>query len=268
VPSRFLAALSAGPLLLDAGMGVRLMIDFGLDCESDDPSLWNLKHPDCVSEIHGRDVAAGSDVLVTNTFGANTAWLERFGQADKLTEINRRAVDLARDVAGPSRFLAGSIGPTASEGDGTYRSQAEVLADSGVDALLLETHRVDQALAGLSALRRGFELPIIVSLAILPDKVPEAARRLVEAGADVVGVNCVRPDAARAFVEEVGVEPLWYKPGAMYPGLPAIEPDEFARDVSALLRRGVRLIGGCCGATEAHVASLRIALDTALSAGL
>jgi methionine synthase I (cobalamin-dependent) len=268
VLSPLLTAVSARPLLLDSGMGVRLMVDFGLDYESDDPSLWNLKYPDRVSEIHSRDVAAGSDVLVTNTFGANAAWLERFGQVGDLTAINRRAVDLARDVAGPGRFLAGSIGPTASEADSAYRSQAEVLAEAGVDALLLETHGIEQALDGLSALRTAFDLPIVVSLAILPDKIPESARRLVEAGADMVGVNCMRPEMARAFVEEVGIEPLWYKPGAMYPGLPSIEPAEFARDVPALLRRGARLIGGCCGATDAHVVALRIALDSALSAGL
>jgi 5-methyltetrahydrofolate--homocysteine methyltransferase len=268
VPGRFLSAIAAGPLLLDAGMGVRLMLDFGLDCESDDPSLWNLEHPEHVFEFHRRDVAAGSDVLVTNTFGANPAWLERFDKAREWAEINRLAVDLARDAAGPDRLLAGSIGPTASEADSAYRSQAEVLADSGVDALLLETHRIEQALAGLSALRRAFQLPIVVSLAILPESSSEAARRLVEAGADVIGVNCVRPETARAFVEAVCIGPLWYKPGAMYPGLPSIGPDEFARDVPDLLRGGVRMIGGCCGATDAHVAALRIALDTALSAGL
>jgi methionine synthase I (cobalamin-dependent) len=268
VPDRFLAALSDRPLALDAGMGVRLMLEFGLDCEADDPALWNLKHPEHVSTIHGRDVAAGSDVLVTNTFGANAAWLERFGQAGEVAEINRRAVGLARGVAGPGRFLAGSIGPTASDNDRAYRTQAEALADAGVDFLLLETHNIDQALAGLSALRGAFDLPIVVSLAILPDNLAEAGCRLVEAGADVIGVNCMRPEAARAFVEVVGIEPLWYKPAATYPGLPSIEPDEFARDVPALLRRGVRLIGGCCGATDAHVAALRMALDAASSAGL
>src|SRR4051794_7638951 len=103
-------------------MGTRLL-PLGLRLEDDDPCLWNLSHPDDVAAIHRRDVAAGSQALLTNTFGANRAWLRRFGAAvGAVGAINRAAVDLARDASGPGRFVLGDIGPTAADdkddGDG------------------------------------------------------------------------------------------------------------------------------------------------------
>ena len=136
--------MARGLLVLDAAMGTRL-IARGLDLSGDDPSLWNLSHPEVVRELHARDVAAGSDAVVTNTFGANRHWLARYGRAGEVAAINRRAVELAREAAGPGRFVLGSIGPTASEVPGAAREQAEALAGSGVDALLFETHTLEQA---------------------------------------------------------------------------------------------------------------------------
>src|SRR4051812_16772915 len=118
-------AMARGLLVLDAAMGTRL-IARGLDLTGDDPTLWNLSHPDEVRELHGRDVAAGSDAVVTNTFGANRNWLARYGRAGDVAAINRRAVGLARETVGPDRFVFGSIGPTASEVPGAAREQAEV----------------------------------------------------------------------------------------------------------------------------------------------
>ncbi len=113
--ARFVAAMHARPLLLDAGMGTRLMAG-GLDCGRDDPSLWCLDHPHAVAKIHHADVAAGSDALFSNTFGANRFWLDRFGRADDVATLNRRAVELAREAAGADRFVIGSIGPSAADG--------------------------------------------------------------------------------------------------------------------------------------------------------
>ncbi len=259
-----LDALARRPLLLDAGMGVRLM-GRGLDLDRDDPALWNLTHPVAIREVHEADVKAGSDALVTNTFGANATWLARHGRAGDMTGINARAVAIAREAAGPGRYLVGSIGPTAATAD-AYLSQAEALADAGVDALLLETHDPDQALLGLAALRATTPLPMVVGLAILPADLGAAVRRIEDAGAVAVGVNCMSPeDASRAILamREATRLPLLHKPGAMAPGTPTVSPADFASAVAGLLRLGVRLLGGCCGATEAHVAALRSALDAA-----
>ncbi len=94
--SRLTAAIGGGPIVLDAALGTRLCA-MGLDLKTDDPALWNLTHPDAVKELHRRDVAAGSQAIVTNTFGANRAWLARFNRANEVAAINRRAVELARN---------------------------------------------------------------------------------------------------------------------------------------------------------------------------
>src|SRR4051794_5009734 len=105
---RFRASMARGLLVLDAAMGTRL-IARGLDLSCDDPALWNLSHPEVARGLHALDVAAGSDAVVTNTFGANRSWLARYGRAGDVAAMNRRAVELARQAAGPNRFVVGSI---------------------------------------------------------------------------------------------------------------------------------------------------------------
>jgi methionine synthase I (cobalamin-dependent) len=246
-------------------MGTRLI---AADPEGGDPALANLTCPDAVRALHARDVTAGSDAILTNSFGGNRSWLTRSGRGDDVVAINRRAVALARDAAGPDRFVLGSIGPTAGEG---AREQAEFLASSGVDGLILETHRSAVAVASLAGIRPHVDLPILVSLFAFDEPVADAARRLADAGADVLGVNCVRPDQALRWVVELSratALPLLCKPSASHPDWPPIPPDEFASDVPTWLDHGVRLLGGCCGATAAHVAALRSALDRVAADGV
>jgi 5-methyltetrahydrofolate--homocysteine methyltransferase len=262
VNSRLLKTLAIRPLLLDGGMGTRL-IELGLDLRFSDPALWNLSNPEAVAAIHARDIAAGSDVLLSNTFGANASWLGRFGRAVEMAAINQRAVALARMAAGPDRFVLGTIGPTASSAD-FYRAQAEVLVEAGVDGLLLETHSQSAALNGLDALRTVINQPILVSLASWPLEMRQCARQLVQAGADVLGINCVEPDRARNWVHALGggiPVPLLWKPSASHPSARPVTPEELALGLPDLINQGVRLLGGCCGATEAHIAALRSALD-------
>ena len=239
-------------------MGTRL-IARGLDLASDDPALWNLSRPEVVDAVHRLDIRAGSDALVTNTFGANRAWLARFAREGETRKINQRAVAIAREAAGPARFLLGSIGPTAADRPGAYRDQADAL--TGVDALLLETHTVDRALVGLAEISRG-GLPIIVSLFRWDS--PEDSARLIDAGANILGANCVSPDVCRSMIGAIRGSvaiPLFAKPTD-------VSPRQIASDVPNLLRLGVRLIGGCCGTTEAHVAAIRSALDLAIKTGI
>ena len=259
-------ALARGPLLLDAAMGTRLIAQ-GLDLEHDDPALWNLTQPETVAAIHERDVAAGSDAILTNTFGANRAWLARFACAGRVVEINRRAVALARQAAGRGRFVLGCLGPSAAPQPEAYIEQAMALAEAGVDALLFETHRVEQAEVALHAVRARSELPLLISLAAWPDETERTARRLVDLGASALGCNCqagMGPmlEMARRLAGVAAV-PLITKPNAGLPDEPRASPESFAQAVPALLDLGVRLIGGCCGTTEAHVAALRAPLDAA-----
>jgi methionine synthase I (cobalamin-dependent) len=277
MPSRFLAAIAEGPLILDAAMGTRLCAR-GLDLRADDPALWNLSHPDEVLDVHHRDVAAGSQVLFTNTFGANESWLAspRFhqdssGRSQGVEAINRRAVSLARQAAGAERFVVGSIGPAAAEQSGAAWEQAAVLVDAGVDALVFETYRAAAAERVLRAVKPfvGSSIPMLVSLWEWPEPLEATARRLLDLGAAVLGMNCQHGrDAARSFAERLAQVvscPLLVKPSAWAAARQAAgwssssSPAAFAAAVPRLLARNVRLLGGCCGTTEAHVAALAAA---------
>jgi 5-methyltetrahydrofolate--homocysteine methyltransferase len=263
----FREALARGPILLDAAMGTRL-IARGLDLAREDPALWVLDRPEIILEIHRLDVEAGSGALLTCTFGANRGWLDRFGRGGEAPTINRQAVELARLAAGPDRYLIGSIGPTASDHPGALLEQVEGLVEAGVDALLLETHRLDQAEAALRLLRDS-PAPILASLFDWPDPIEESAHRLIDAGALAIGANCqlgVGPalELARRL-RETSDHPILIKPAAGLPGSPLEPPESFEAAVPEWLDLGVRLLGGCCGTTEAHVAALRAGLTAARS---
>ena len=257
---RFRAAMARGPLLLDAAMGTRL-VGRGLRLADDDPALWNLSRPEIVAEIHRRDVEAGAEVLLTNTFGANRKWLSRFGRADEFAPINRRAVELARREVGDNGFVAGSISPIAAEEPSSYRDQAEVLVDAGVDALMFETHRLDQAEIALGQVAPDSSVPLLISLFAWPDSLDEAVRRLADLGASAVGLNCVAGMKSAVRIAEalrrVTVLPLIVKPSAGFPGEVMASPASFALESAALLALGPILVGGCCGTNESHVAALR-----------
>jgi 5-methyltetrahydrofolate--homocysteine methyltransferase len=262
----FRAALGRGLVVLDAALGTRL-IALGLRLEDDDPCLWNLSHPEAVAGIHRRDAAAGSQALLTNTFGANRSWLGRYGAArDQVGAINRAAVALARRAAGPGRFVVGDIGPTAADG-GAVAEQAGFLIDAGVEALILETHRLDQAEAALRQIEtdghtRG-AVPVLVSLVAWPDPPDEAIARLTALGAAALGGNC-QPGMAAALelaerLRPATSLPLIVKPAAGLPGGPVDLPEAFAAAVPRLRARSPILVGGCCGTTEAHVVALAAA---------
>jgi len=259
-------ALADRPILLDAAMGTRLIAE-GLDLASDDPALWMLSHDEAVFHYHRLDIEAGADAIVTNTFGANRAWLDRFGQGEKTFQTNRNAGFLARVAAGPSRYVLGSIGPTASDHSSALIEQAEALLDrrGDVDAFLLETHRLDQAEAALRILR-DFPVPTLASLFAWPDPVAESARRLIDGGALAIGANCqVGLDASLALARKLRAvcdHPLFLKPSAGLPGSRLDPPESFAEAVPEWLDLGVRLLGGCCGTTEDHVRAMRRAINS------
>ena len=253
--SRFLDRTARGPLLLDAAMGTRL-IARGLDLEADDPCLWNLDRPGAVLDVHRRDIAAGAEAVFANTFGANRGWLDRFGRAGSVAAVNHAGVALARAAAGPDRFVVGSIGPTAAVDPATLREQVDALLDAGVEALALETFRLDQALRALEALG-PVAVPILVGLFDWPGPIADGARRLVDAGAAAVGANCFADfDLARRLLDEFEAHgiPAWLKPS---PGGDGTAFEEFARLAGRVAAAGAGLLGGCCGTTEAHVATIR-----------
>ncbi len=261
--SRFLDALRDRPLVLDAAMGTRL-IARGLDLAADDPCLWALDRPEDVLDLHRRDLDAGADAVLADTFGANRRWLARFGREDDWAAVNRAAVALARRAAGPDRFVIGSIGPydAGAEDERLVREQAVALAESGADALILETHGETLARTRVPNVRKAVDLPILVSLC-------DSGWVGDLAGVAAVGCNCLagmgRAEQALGAYVGRSSPPLLAMPSAGLPGEEPESPEAFAAGVPRLLALGVRLIGGCCGTTEAHVAAIRGAVDRAAS---
>jgi len=287
-----LLAKTTGPVLTDGAMGTMLHgrgVPFGTCFDE-----LNLSRPALVGEIHRAYIEAGAQIILTNTFGANPYKLAMHGLADKLTEINRGGVDLARRIVAASFkdvLVAGDIGPlgvhlvpfgrvTKEQAREAFTAQMTVLVEAGVDLLVIETltdlYEMEEAIA---AARSLCDLPVVASMTftrddrtLLGDSPAKVARRLYEAGADVIGVNCSGGPAqlvrlVQQMREAVPEGRFWVKPNAgwpeqvagriMYPATPAY----FGEYAWAFCQAGANFIGGCCGTTPAHIAALRAALD-------
>ncbi len=277
--------LKADVLLADGAMGT-LLVSRG--APADGPRSANaIAAPELVKEIHDDYVAAGAQVLSTNTWDANRSKLSKFDWADSLEKINRGAVRLAREAAaGEYVFVAGSVGPlgqlvkpygplTRLHVRELFTEQIRILLEEGVDLLSFETFsstlEAAEALRAARALSAG--IPILASMTFLADgktsfgeDVEDALSTLVAAGADVVGVNCtVGPqEAFEIFSRGAGAVdvPISVRPNAGYPWVvsgrtvyPAT-PDYFRESARDLVRGGAALLGGCCGTAPEHVAAM------------
>ncbi|NIM16290.1 MAG: bifunctional homocysteine S-methyltransferase/methylenetetrahydrofolate reductase [Candidatus Aminicenantes bacterium] len=249
----------------------------------------NLSRPELVKEIHSSYVEAGADCIETNTFGANRVKLERHGFREKLAEINYEGAHLAREAAGPDVLVAGSIGPLGvkiepwgpmpkSEAREIFEEQARALKDGEVDLFILETFttlsEIEQA---ITAVKEVCDLPVIASMSVREDgnlmfgTQPESyIRALEEWNVDAVGLNCsVGPHHILETLETI--VKLTDKPISAMPnaGLPrSVEgrtiymtsPEYMAEYVRRFIQIGVKIIGGCCGTTKAHIKAMRNAI--------
>jgi len=267
-------------LVFDGAMG-SLLYERGIFVTQNFEQL-NVTRPEVVGKIHEDYVAAGAQVIETNTFGGNSFCLDRHGLGDQVRAYNVAGARLARKAAGEDVWVAGSIGPTglvpgvASPAEldqvaATFAEQATALVEGGVDLFVLETFRhLEEIRIAIDAARRAAPgLPIIASMAFNPSETvadgstPEqVATTLRDWGADVIGVNCGDgPQLALAIAERMRVAgvPLCVQPNA---GLPRTVDgrllymatpeylDVFARRTIQL---GATMIGGCCGTTPDHV---------------
>jgi methionine synthase I (cobalamin-dependent)/5,10-methylenetetrahydrofolate reductase len=248
----------------------------------------NLSMPDLVKDTHQEYVKAGAEILETNTFGANRARLGAFGVAEKLKEINRAGVRLAREAAGDGPFVAGAMGPMGvrieplgptsfAEARAIFREQADALVEAGVDLLVLETfYDLNEVREAIFAAREaaGDEMVIIAHVTIddagnMPDGThPETyTQKLDEWPADIIGLNCsVGPKATLETIERMmhySQKPMSAMPNA---GLPAVvegrkiylcSPEYMAQYTRRLLWAGVKIVGGCCGTTAEHIRAMR-----------
>ena len=253
------------------------------------PELLNLSNPEAIRKAHQEYLGAGSEIILTNTFGANPFKLARLNLAEKTEEINRQAVLLARKARGNTQALiAGDIGPSGellaplgnlsvAELSSGYRKVVSVLADSGVDLFLLETFSsVKEAEIIAETVSKTSSLPIIVSLTFtigkrgprtLMGENPEDAARAFENSIFSLGANC--GGASRETITIISALkkqtslPLWAKPNAGRPQLfegktvfPE-NPEETATLAKELTDAGAKFIGGCCGTTPAHIRAIK-----------
>jgi 5-methyltetrahydrofolate--homocysteine methyltransferase len=254
------------------------------------PELWNDSHPDVVAGIHRGYFEAGSQIVETNTFGGSRLKLNEYGLGDRTVELNVQGARLARSVAPPEAWIAGSIGPTSRLpaeyeplGDTTdeeyfeaFKEQAAGLAEGGVDLFAVETMMFPQeAVAAVKACKAVADLPVMATMFFQYEELhdrdrtmwgespAQVARNLLSAGADLVGMNCGRgPDRAVVIIGEmraVTAAPLVAYPNA---GLPVttgdrvtyeLGPVEMARDYPALLDVGANVVGACCGSNPEHI---------------
>lgn len=276
-------AIAGGPLLLDGAMGSLLYERGVLHTRSYDEL--NLSTPDLVRTIHADYVAAGAELIETNTFGANRIALARHGLVDQGTAINRAAVELARAAAGDKAYVAGAVGPTGVKfhiatvaerrlARFALAEQIDTLVLAGVDAIMLETFTsiLEMEEAIHVAKERGPKVPVIAMMVF--DATcrsdgglgpAEIADRLIAAGADVVGGNCgIGPaELYQVVTNMVGRgKPVIAQPNAGMPAsvegrtLYVANPEHFGVFARRMVKSGVMLVGGCCGTTPEHTRAM------------
>jgi homocysteine S-methyltransferase len=281
----FREALIAGPLLFDGATGTQIYERGVLFNRSFDEL--NVSQPDLIREIHADYVAAGAQVVETNTYGANRLALQRHDLQDRVVELNRAGVMLAREAADERAFVAGAVAPTGLDPRGAtpevvaqireaFREQIAALRDAGVDVLLLETFDLleEIQLALAAAREEGADLPVIAQMrfgeaghAVDGTDPGRAALLLSEWGADAVGANCGGGphevfDAATAMVRAGVKRPVAAQANAGHPEqiegrlIYVASPDFFATFARRLLKAGVRIVGGCCGTGPAHIRAM------------
>lgn len=246
-----------------------------------------VSEPDRIRTIHEQYIGAGARVIKTNTFGANAVRLERFGMEGRVAEVNHAAAQVAKKAAsGKEFYIAGSVGPlgiTADEAAARgidraqcFRDQIEALLEGGVDLFFFETF-IDFAEIEIAfhAKKELSDLPEICSFACAMDgrissgmMVVDAFAKLRKQGAKIMGLNCM--NGPHGMVQQLERVPKEYLLAA-YPnaGNPKYHegrliyhtaPDYFAQAAREMVKKGARLIGGCCGTNATHIAAIATAI--------
>jgi 5-methyltetrahydrofolate--homocysteine methyltransferase len=284
------------PLLGDGAMGTQLMIA-GLE-QGNCGEAWNLTHPERVLGIQRRYVEAGSDCLITNTFGGSRIMLTRHSEADHVVEVNKAGVQIARQAFGDKDgYVLGDIGPfggllqpfgefTEAQVRSAFEEQAGALVDAGADAIIIETQTsLEELLIGIEAAQAAGSKCTIGSMAydvtldgttfrtmmgIEPER---AAEFMEEHGAHIVALNCgtgMEMERARDAVERykrVTSLPVMVQPNAGKPQLINMRvvydetPEQMVKGLIPVLKAGANIVGSCCGSTPKHIRAFRKVMD-------
>jgi 5-methyltetrahydrofolate--homocysteine methyltransferase len=257
------------------------------------PELWNAERPDSVRSLYRSYLDAGSQVILTNTFGGSRIKLDRAGDiGERAQELNRAAAILAKKEAGDAAYVAGDLGPSGElmEPYGTlsyeqavdaFAQQAAALVEGGVDLLWVETMSdLSEARAAVEGVKRVTDLPVFCSLSftkggrtMMGVTPAEAAKTLWPVGLLAIGANCgegleVMEPVLTGFRDARPGVALIAKPNA---GLPHLEDgntvfdlgaDAFAAHVPRFIELGARVVGGCCGSSPQHISAIVKALSS------
>jgi 5-methyltetrahydrofolate--homocysteine methyltransferase len=248
-----------------------------------------LSHPDAVLAVHKRYIESGADMLITNTFTMNRINIEDHHINVDVKEVNTAGVKIAKAAAAHGQYVLGDMTSTGkmlkpygklAEEDAysAFKEQATILAEAGVDGLIIETmFHLQEALCALRAAKEAASLPVIVSVSfktannggrtVMGDTALDCARKLTEAGASAVGVNCgsldplevaqIVSEMAKATTLPVVAQPNAGKPVFMNGQTTFnLSPEDFAAGVRECFHAGARLLGGCCGTSPAHIKAM------------
>jgi len=254
------------------------------------PEEWVLTEPERIIALHKGFAAAGSDIVLTCTFGGTGLRLADGPFAGRAGELNRRAAELAREAVGNDVLVAGSLGPTGQlceplgplthdEAADAYAEQAEALAEGGADLLVLETMFCPvEAAAAVDGVRRASDLPFVLTFSfdrgtrtMMGTTTAEVVALAVDQGATAVGANCgTSLEAMSAIVDELSAAapgvPLWVKPNAGLPRMTGdsavydVTPEQLGEAARSYVAAGARVVGGCCGSTPEHVRAITEAI--------
>ena len=292
-------AILERPLLGDGAMGTQLMIA-GL-AQGNCGEAWNLTHPERVLAIQRNYAEAGSECIITNTFGGSRIMLTRHGQLDNVVDINKAGVAIARQAFGDKGgYVLGDIGPfgglmvpfgefTEAQVQAAFEEQAGALVDGGADAIIIETQTgLEELGIAINAAKTAGAKCIIGSMAydvtldgstfrtmmgIDPER---AAEFMEENGANIVALNCgtgMEMERARMAVERYKSAtdlPVMVQPNAGKPRLENMKviydesPEQMVRGLLPLLETGVNIVGACCGSTPDHIRAFRPVIDAYL----
>ncbi len=274
-----------GLFLLDGAMGTQL-IAHGIETGRCTDYL-NIESPDIVLDIHRLYLTAGSDAILTNTFGANKYALARHGLVEMVEKINTAGAKVARQAAGDSKYVLGDIGPSGDflEPLGNlkpkglkdaFTRQAKALAAGGVDGFIIETMTaLDEITIAIEAVKSVCKLPVFASMSfdnaggdfrtMMGVGVKEAVAKLISLGVGAVGFNCGTVSLeeyvklAEKFAAVSGGAVILAEPNAGRPELIDgkaaynVSPENFAEAAEKIHKAGVNIIGGCCGTGPAHI---------------